>query len=196
VGHLSEALRHIVRSLHVILDNQNLQSIHLILMDRIVSFRHNRQSAKLFATIEAMKDSQSWLLFALGSAFFAGLTAILGKIGVAGINSNLATLIRTVVILLFAAAIVAARGEWHGLSAVTAKTAGFLVLSGLATGCSWLLYFRALQLAPASKVAPIDKLSVVIAIALGIVLLGEPLSPKLIAGGLLIVAGTVLIATI
>lgn len=143
-----------------------------------------------------MKDSQTWLLFALASAFFAGLTAILGKIGVAGINSNLATLIRTVVILLFAAAIVSVRGEWNGLATVSAKTLGFLVLSGLATGCSWLFYFRALQLAPASKVAPIDKLSVVIAIVLGIALLGEPLSPKLIAGGLLIVAGTVLIATI
>ncbi len=143
-----------------------------------------------------MKDSQSWLLFALASAFFAGLTAILGKIGVAGINSNLATLIRTIVILLLAAAIVSVRGEWNGLATVSAKTLGFLVLSGLATGCSWLFYFRALQLAPASKVAPIDKLSVVIAIVLGIALLGEPLRPKLIAGGLLIVAGTVLIATI
>ena len=143
-----------------------------------------------------MKDTQSWLLFALGSALFAGLTAILGKIGVTGINSNLATLIRTVVILLFATSIVAVRGEWHGLATVSGKTAGFLVLSGLATGCSWLLYFRALQLAPASKVAPIDKLSVVVAIVLGITLLAEPISPKLVAGGLLIVAGTVLIATI
>ena len=143
-----------------------------------------------------MKDSQTWLLFALGSALFAGLTAILGKIGVAGINSNLATLIRTIVILLFAASIVAIRGEGSGIANLSMKNTGFLVLSGLATGASWLCYFRALQLAPASKVAPIDKLSVVIAITLGVALLNEPISLKLIAGGLLIVAGSVVIATI
>ncbi len=143
-----------------------------------------------------MKDSNAWLAFALGSAFFAGLTAILGKVGVADINSNLATLIRTVVILAFAAALVVVRNEWMAITAVSAKTWTFLVLSGLATGASWLCYYRALQLAPASKVAPIDKLSVVIAIALGLLLLKEPVSAKLIVGGLLIVSGTVLIATI
>ncbi|HZR36196.1 MAG TPA: EamA family transporter [Nevskia sp.] len=137
---------------------------------------------------------ESWLLFALGSAGFAGLTAILGKVGVAGINSNLATLIRTVVILLFSAGLVQARAEWTGLGAASARTWIFLVLSGLATGASWLCYYRALQLAPASRVAPIDKLSVVVAIALGVLLLGEPLSPKVLAGGALICAGTVLIA--
>jgi len=137
---------------------------------------------------------ESWLLFALGSAVFAGLTAILGKIGVAGINSNLATLIRTGVILLFSAGLVAVRGEWLGLGSASARTWTFLVLSGLATGASWLCYYRALQLAPASRVAPIDKLSVVVAITLGILLLGEPLSPKVLAGGALICAGTVLIA--
>ncbi len=137
---------------------------------------------------------ESWLLFALGSAVFAGLTAILGKVGVAGINSNLATLIRTVVILLFSAGLVQARAEWTGLGTASPRTWIFLVLSGLATGASWLCYYRALQLAPASRVAPIDKLSVVVAIALGVLLLGEPLSPKLLAGGALICAGTVLIA--
>lgn len=142
-----------------------------------------------------MKESQAWLIFALGSAFFAGLTAILGKVGVAGISSNLATLIRTLVILAFAAALVTARTEWNGIAAVSAKSCIFLVLSGLATGISWLCYYRALQLAPASKVAPIDKLSVVVAIVLGLILLREPVSAKLLGGGLLIVAGAVLIAT-
>jgi transporter family protein len=140
----------------------------------------------------AMKES--WLFFALGSALFAGLTAILGKIGVSGINSNLATVIRTVVILCFATALVGARGEWTGLGSASARTWTFLVLSGLATGASWLCYYRALQLAPASRVAPIDKLSVVVAITLGVLVLGEPLSPKVLAGGALICAGTVLIA--
>ena len=143
-----------------------------------------------------MKESHGWLLFALGSAFFAGLTAILGKVGVSGVNSNLATVIRTVVILAFAGALVAARGEWDGIGSVGIKSWVFLVLSGLATGASWLCYYRALQLAPASRVAPIDKLSVVIAIVLGLLVLKEPLSLKLAIGGGLIVAGTLVIAMI
>ena len=143
-----------------------------------------------------MKESHGWLVFALGSALFAGLTAILGKIGVTGINSNLATLIRTVVVVAFAAILVGARGEWSGMGVVPAKSWFFLMLSGLATGASWLCYYRALQLAPASKVAPVDKLSVVIAILFGLLVLREPASAKLLVGGLLIVAGTVMIATI
>ena len=143
-----------------------------------------------------MNQSNEWLLFALGSALFAGLTAIFGKVGVADINSNLATLIRTVVILSFAAALVGVRGEWGGLGATTARTWAFLILSGLATGASWLCYYRALQLAPASRVAPIDKLSVVVAIVFGLLFLKEPMSVKLLAGGTLIVAGTILIALI
>ena len=143
-----------------------------------------------------MKEDRVWLLFALGSAFFAGLTAILGKVGVSGVNSNLATLIRTVVILGFAGALVAARGEWDGIGNVGARSWTFLVLSGLATGASWLCYYRALQLAPASKVAPIDKLSVVVAIILGLLVLKEPMSLKLLLGGGLIVAGTLVIAAI
>lgn len=141
-----------------------------------------------------MRPDQSWLLFALGSALFAGLTAILGKVGVAGINSNLATLIRTVVILLFTGALVAARGEWSGIGTASQRTWIFLVLSALATGASWLCYYRALQLAPASRVAPVDKLGVVVAIALGIAVLGEPLNAKVLVGGALVCAGTILIA--
>ena len=135
-----------------------------------------------------------WLLFALGSAFFAGLTAILGKVGVAGLNSNLATLIRTVVIFFVTAAIVSLRREWVAPQALAAKPVVFLVLSGIATGFSWLCYYRALQLAPASLVAPIDKLSVAFAIALGVAVLGEPLTWQVALGGALVVAGALVIA--
>lgn len=142
-----------------------------------------------------MKENSAWIGFALGSALFAGLTAVLGKVGVAEINSNLATVIRTTVVLGFASALVGLRGEWHGIVTVSAKSWIFLILSGLATGASWLYYYRALQLGPASKVAPLDKLSVVVAIVLGLLFLGEPVSVRLLIGGALIVAGTVLIAT-
>lgn len=142
-----------------------------------------------------MTRQAPWLVFALGSALFAGLTAIWGKLGVVGISSNLATLIRTGVILALVAAVVSARSEWTTPSAMGARSWIFLVLSGLATGASWLCYYRALQLAPASRVAPIDKLSVVVAIVLGVLLLGEPLGWKLAVGGLLMVAGAALIAT-
>ena len=142
-----------------------------------------------------MSTFAPWLAFALGSAFFAGLTAILGKIGVAGLNSNLATLIRTVVIFAVTAGIVTLRDEWQMPRAIATRPVTFLVLSGVATGLSWLCYFRALQLAPASLVAPIDKLSVVFAIVLGVVVLGEPLTWRVAAGGALIVAGALVIAT-
>jgi transporter family protein len=140
-----------------------------------------------------MSVQAGWKLFALGSAFFAGLTAILGKLGVEGLNSNLATWIRTVVILVFTAGIISYRNEWQwprpgGLSPVL-----FLVLSGIATGLSWLCYYRALQMAPASMVAPLDKLSVAVAIALGVVFLGEKLTPQLLVGGGLIVTGAVVL---
>jgi len=136
----------------------------------------------------------SWKLFALGSAFFAGLTAILGKLGVEGLNSNLATLIRTVVILILTAAIVSVRGEWHWPQGTQMRPMIFLILSGVATGLSWLFYYRALQMAPASLVAPIDKLSVAFAIVLGIVFLGEPLNWRIAAGGLLIIGGALVLA--
>jgi len=143
-----------------------------------------------------MSKQHWWLAFALGSAGFAGLTAVFGKLGVAGMSSNLATFIRTCVILLFTASIVSVRNEWAAPDQGSDRSWMFLVLSALATGASWLCYYRALQLAPASRVAPIDKLSVVIAIALGVGILGEPLSWKLAFGGALIVSGAVLIATI
>ena len=136
----------------------------------------------------------NWVWFAIGSAFFAGLTAILGKLGVEGLNSNLATFIRTVVILFVVMAIISMRNEWQLPQHIVAKPVIFLILSGIATGLSWLCYYRALQLAPASWVAPIDKLSVVIAILLGVVLLGEPLSMKLVMGSLLILSGVLVLA--
>ncbi|MDD7569404.1 MAG: EamA family transporter [[Actinobacillus] rossii] len=136
----------------------------------------------------------NWIIYAVGSAFFAGLTAILGKLGVEGMNSNLATFIRTIVIFFVIGGIITARNEWELPQHIAAKPLTFLILSGVATGLSWLLYYRALQLAPASWVAPIDKLSVVIAIMLGVVLLGEPISLKLVLGSSLIVAGVLVLA--
>ena len=135
-----------------------------------------------------------WLFWAVLSALFAGATAILAKIGVAEINSNLATAIRTTVILLFSwiIAMVTTRGAefWS----IGRKTWIFLVLSGLATGLSWLCYFRALQVGEVSKVAPIDKLSVVVAMALAIAFLGEKLSLRGGIGAGLIVLGAIVLA--
>lgn len=136
----------------------------------------------------------SWKIFAFGSAFFAGLTAIFGKLGVEGLNSNFATLIRTIVILVFIGAIVVWRNEWQPPQSLRLNSVIFLVLSGIATGLSWLLYYRALQMAPASLVAPIDKLSVAFAIVLGVVFLGEALTLKLAIGGSMIVAGALVLA--
>src|SRR5665213_353234 len=133
----------------------------------------------------------SWILFALGSALFAGLTAFFGKIGVAEINSNWATFIRTIVILGMTAAILTLRSEWRPAAPISANTWIYLVLSGIATGLSWLCYYRALQLGPVSKVAPLDKLSVVFAIVLGIIFLKESLTWPAVLGGALIVAGSI-----
>jgi len=131
---------------------------------------------------------------ALGrSAFFAGATAVLAKIGVKEINSNLATAIRTVVILVFTWA-VAMFTHTQPLSAISRRTWIFLILSGLATGLSWLCYFRALQLGEASRVAPVDKLSVVVAIALAVIFLHEPLTWHHWVGGLFIFSGAVVLA--
>lgn len=140
-----------------------------------------------------MNFRDSWMLYALGSAFFAALTALFGKIGVAGVPSNLATLIRTIVILGVATALVAWRSEWRAPATIEPKTWLFLVLSGVATGLSWLCYYRALQLGPVSKVAPIDKLSVAVAILFGIVFLGESLSWPIAIGGGLIVLGSIVL---
>ena len=135
----------------------------------------------------------NWLSWAILSAIFAGLTAILAKIGVKDVDSNLATAVRTTVILVFAW-LVAVLTNRQPLETVTPRNWLFLALSGLATGASWLCYFRALQLGEASKVAPVDKLSVVIAMALAAVFLGESLTALHWLGGILIVSGAVLIA--
>jgi len=133
-----------------------------------------------------------WLVYALISACAAGATAILAKIGVRGIPSDLATAVRTLVVLAFAAAIVFARGEHEALRLVRGRTLLFLVLSGIATGVSWLAYFRALQLAPASRVAPIDKLSLPITIVIAGLALGETISWRLMLGVALMVGGALL----
>ena len=137
--------------------------------------------------------SAPWLHYALLSAFFASLVAILAKLGVAGINSNLATAVRTVVILLLTWGIVFYDGGIKQIKELTGWNLLFLVLSGIATGMSWLCYFKALQLGNISKVAPIDKLSVALTVFLGVVLLGEPLDIKVVIGGLLIVIGSLII---
>jgi transporter family protein len=135
-----------------------------------------------------------WRIFALGSALFAALTAIFGKIGVSQLNSDLATLIRTVIILIMTALIIWAKQEWQRPEDLPAKSLIFLALSAIATGLSWLCYYRALQLGPASRVAPIDKLSVVLVVFFSVMFLGESLTWKVGLGALLITAGAVLMA--
>jgi transporter family protein len=136
----------------------------------------------------------NWFTWALLSAFFAGLTAILAKVGVAGIDSNLATAIRTTVVFAFAWGIALATTNMGVLRTLPHRTWLFLALSGLATGLSWLCYFRALQLGEASRVAPVDKLSVVFAIVLAVIFLREQLTWQQWAGGILIVTGAVVLA--
>lgn len=136
----------------------------------------------------------SWQLWALLSAVFAALTAIFAKIGIEAINSDLATFIRTVVILLAIGGIVAATGQFQPASSISGRTWIFLVLSGLATGASWLCYFRALKLGQAGQVAPIDKLSVVLVAVFGAIVLGETLSGIAWLGVALIGGGAVLVA--
>lgn len=136
----------------------------------------------------------SWQFWAVLSAIFAAMTAIFGKIGVAGVNSDLATLIRTCVILLIAAAIVMLTSQWQPLSTISRKTWIFLVLSGAATGLSWLCYFRALKIGEAARVAPIDKLSVVFVAIIAAVFLGERMSNINWLGVALIAGGAVLVA--
>src|SRR5437763_3370542 len=140
-----------------------------------------------------MKTAISWLSWAILSALFAGLTAILAKVGVKDVDSNLATAIRTSVILVFAW-LVAWISNRQPLQSLASGTWIFLALSGLATGASWLCYFRALQLGEASKVAPVDKLSVIVAMGLAAIFLGESLTALHWLGGILIVSGAVVIA--
>jgi transporter family protein len=136
----------------------------------------------------------SWPFWALASALFAALTAILAKVGIEGIGSNLATFIRTVVILGFAGLILTVAGEWRGPGSISPHSWLFLVLSGLATGASWLCYFRALKLGDAARVAPLDKLSVVFVAVIAAVFLGEKLSMLNWLGVALIAGGAVLVA--
>ena len=139
------------------------------------------------------QPNNSWIFYALGSAFFAGLTAILAKIGVKDIDSNLATAIRIVVILVFAWAIVWFQGTTNQLRVLDARTVCALVFSGLATGASWLCYFRALKLGPVSRVAPVDKLSVVFVVILAAIFLHEKIDIKTLAGVALMVGGALLL---
>ena len=136
-----------------------------------------------------------WQAWALLAAAFAALTAIFGKVGVEAINSDFATLIRTAVILAVTALIVASTGAWQPLASVSGKSWLFLTLSGLATGASWLCYYRALKLGPAAQVAPIDKLSVVLVAVFATLFLGERLTPKNWLGVVLVAAGALLVAT-
>ncbi|WP_031496713.1 EamA family transporter [Bryobacter aggregatus] len=136
----------------------------------------------------------NWIFWALLSAFFAGATAVLAKIGVSHVDSNLATAVRTTVILVVAWGIAFATVPLHSVVEMSRKSLLFLVLSGLATGLSWLCYFRALQLGEASRVAPIDKLSVVFVIIFAALFLGERLTPATIAGAALIASGAILLA--
>ena len=136
--------------------------------------------------------SVDWRAFAIGSAIFAALTAIFGKIGVSEINSDLATFLRTIVILLITALLICARHEWQRPDSLSAKGVVFLILSGAATGLSWLAYFRALQLAPASRVAPIDRLSLPLTIVAASVFLGEAVGWRAGIGVALMTIGAIL----
>jgi transporter family protein len=139
------------------------------------------------------EESKMWFWFALGSAVFAALTSILGKIGIEGVDSNLATAIRTVVVVVMAWGMVFLTNAQTGLGSISQKSWVFLVLSGLATGASWLCYYKALQTGAASKVVPVDKLSVVITILMAFIFLHEDFTAKSLMGCLLIGGGTLLI---
>ena len=136
----------------------------------------------------------SFQFYALGSAFFAGLTAIFGKLGVSHINSNLALFLRTIIIILLLLGVITARKEWQRPAELPWQDVLFLILSAVMTGLSWMCYYRALQLGPASAVAPIDKLSVVFAIVLAVIFLGEALTWKVALGGSLVTLGVLILA--
>ena len=135
---------------------------------------------------------QSWLLFALGSAFFAAMTSILGKVGIEGVESNLGTAIRTVVVLAMSWVMVLVTKKQSQVRGIPRRELGFLLASGVATGASWLCFYRALQEGPASVVLPIDKLSILVTIVFSFIVLGERLNRKSLVGLVLIVAGTML----
>lgn len=141
-----------------------------------------------------MNAELSWKFFALGSAVFAAMTAIFGKIGVSEINSNIATFLRTIVILIISAVWITFRKDWVNPTIMSSKGIIFLILSGIATGLSWLCYYKALQIGDVSKVAPIDKLSVVLVVIFAIIFLGESISLKSGLGIALITCGVLIIA--
>lgn len=136
----------------------------------------------------------SWIAFAILSAVFAALTAILAKIGIKDVDSNLATAVRTVIILFFAWGIVLWQGTANKLTSISHFSLVFLILSGITTGLSWLFYFRALQIGKASQVAPIDKLSLIITIILAAIILKEKVSPGIVVGGVLMAIGAILVS--
>lgn len=160
-------------------------------------------AAGIFLMIEKkdVKDQKAdgksgWMLYAAGSAFFASLTAILGKIGISGVESNLGTAIRTAVVLIMAWGMVFITGKEKDIKKIDRKELVFICLSGIATGVSWLCYYRALQEGPASVVAPIDKLSVPVTVVFSYFVFGEKLTGKALAGLLLLTAGTVAMAVV
>lgn len=134
-----------------------------------------------------------WWIYALLSAVFAALTAILAKIGLKDINSDLATAIRTIVILIFAWAVAFFRGEVKGVNMISKNGLLFIILSGVATGLSWLFYFKALQLGRVSQVAPVDKLSLALVIIFSVMFLGEPLTWKMLVGSILVIGGIIIL---
>lgn len=131
----------------------------------------------------------SWAIYAILSAFFASLVAIFGKIGIKGIDSNLAVAIRTIIIVFFAWGIVLIQGNWREVFVISKYSYTFIILSAVATGLSWLFYYKALQLGEVSRVAPIDKLSIALTIMLAFILLGEKPTVGTVSGGLLVTAG-------
>lgn len=146
------------------------------------------------ATFKKEEEGASWMLWAVGSALFASLTAILGKIGISGVESNLGTAIRTAVVLVMAWGMVFVTGKEQEVKAIHKRELAFICLSGVATGASWLCYYRALQEGPASVVAPIDKLSVLVTVAFSYVVFGEKLKGRALAGLALLTGGTVAMA--
>jgi bacterial/archaeal transporter family protein len=138
-------------------------------------------------------NSNIWWIYALLSAFFAALTTIFAKVGVQNIDANLATAVRTIVIVIMAWGLVFAEGNLDKLAAISGRTLAFLAVSGVATGLSWLFYFKALQVGKASQVAPIDKSSTILVILFSIIFLQEPLSLNTIVGGVLISIGTLVL---
>lgn len=152
------------------------------------------ETARVKAMVERIVLCMTWVFWALLSALFAAATALLAKVGIAGIDSNLATAIRTSVILVFTWGIALALNKHHGLAEISPRSWVFLVLSGVCTGLSWLCYFRALQMGPASSVAPVDKLSVVLVILGAWLFLGEHLTTIKVVGGSLVTLGAIILA--